>query len=72
MNSLELTDTKNILQQRLNELVNKAEVEKRKLNEGEELEFNAMIKQIENIDNELATFLLQGRKISLTKGVLYV
>lgn len=53
MNSLELTDTKNILQQRLNELVNKAEVEKRKLNEGEELEFNAMIKQIENIDNEL-------------------
>ena len=53
MNSLELMDKKNILQERLQEMINKAEVETRKLNEGEESEFNAMIKQIEDIDNEL-------------------
>lgn len=53
MNSLELTDKKNILQQRLNDILNNAEKEYRKLSEGELNEFDSIVKEIEQIDEQI-------------------
>lgn len=53
MNSIELIDQKEQLQLRAENLLNSVEKEARKLNADEEVEFNSLLKQIEDTDNEL-------------------
>ena len=53
MNSIELIDRKEQLKNQAEELLNKAQSEQRKLNEGEESEFNSLKKQIAEVEDEL-------------------
>lgn len=53
MNSLELTDKKAQLKNQAEALLSKAQLEQRKLNEGEAEEFNAIKKQIAEVEDEL-------------------
>ena len=53
MNSLELTDKKAQLKNQAEALLSKAQSEQRKLNEGEESEFNSLKMQIAEVEDEL-------------------
>lgn len=60
--SLELIDQKEQLQLRAENLLNSVEKEARKLNTDEEVEFNSLLKQIEDTDNELNNKLNNNEK----------
>ena len=53
MNSIELIDKKEQLKKKAEELLQKAQLEQRKLNEGEAEEFNALKMQIADVEDEL-------------------
>ena len=53
MNSVELMDKKEQLQLRAENLLNSVEKEARKLNADEEVEYNSLLKQIEDTETEL-------------------
>lgn len=53
MNTLELTDKRTQLKNQAEALLSKAQLEQRKLNEGEADEFNAIKKQIAEVEDEL-------------------
>ena len=50
MNTLELLDKKELLQKRAEEIISGAEKEVRKLNAGEQVEFDALTKEVADID----------------------
>ena len=52
MNTLELIDKKELLKKRADEIVSGAEKETRKLNEGEQMEFHSLLKEVADIDSE--------------------
>ena len=67
MNTLELLDKKELLKKRAEEIISGAEKEVRKLNAGEQVEFDALTKEAADID-------IQIRKIeedNLTHGSLF-
>lgn len=66
MNTLELLDKKDQLKKRAQELVSGAEKETRKLNEGENSEFDEITKQLSEIDNEIRK-IEEDNKKNLTK-----
>jgi hypothetical protein len=53
MNTLELTDKRELLKMRANELVSGAEKETRKLNAGEQAEFDTITKEVADIDVQI-------------------
>lgn len=53
MNSIELIDKKEQLKNQAEALLSKAQSEQRKLNEGEESEFNSLKMQIAEVEDEL-------------------
>lgn len=53
MNSLELTDKKEQLKKQAEALLNKAQSEQRKLNEGEATEFDSLKMQIADVEDEI-------------------
>ena len=53
MNTLELTDKKEILKKRAKEIISEAEKEVRKLNTAEQAEFDALTKEISEIDVQI-------------------
>ena len=66
MNSVELMDKKQQLQLRAENLLNSVEKEARKLNTDEEVEFNSLLKQIEDTENELKNKLNSNEKRNKT------
>ena len=66
MNSVELMDKKEQLQLRAENLLNSVEKEARKLNTDEEVEFNSLLKQIEDTENELKNKLNSNEKRNKT------
>lgn len=66
MNSVELLDKKEQLQLRAENLLNSVEKEARKLNTDEEVEFNSLLKQIEDIETELNNKLNDNEKRNKT------
>lgn len=78
MNTLELTDRAQLLKQRANEIINRAEVEQRKLNSGEEAEFETLTAEIENLTAEIEnrnnltqtqTRTMETKNFSLIKSI---
>lgn len=53
MNTLELLDKKELLQKRAEEIISGAEKEVRKLNAGEQVEFDALTKEVADIDIQI-------------------
>lgn len=66
MNSVELLDKKEQLQLRAENLLNSVEKEARKLNADEEVEFNSLLKQIEDTEIELNNKLNDNEKRNKT------
>ena len=66
INSVELMDKKQQLQLRAENLLNSVEKEARKLNTDEEVEFNSLLKQIEDTENELKNKLNSNEKRNKT------
>lgn len=66
MNSVELLDQKEQLQLRAENLLNSVEKEARKLNADEEVEYNSLLKQIEDTENELNNKLNDNEKRNKT------
>ena len=66
MNSVELMDKKEQLQLRAENLLNSVEKEARKLNTDEEVEFNSLLKQIEDTETELNNKLNNNEKRNKT------
>jgi len=66
MNSVELMDKKEQLQLMAENLLNSVEKEARKLNADEEVEFNSLLKQIEDTENELNNKLNDNEKRNKT------
>ena len=66
MNSVELLDQKEQLQLRAENLLNSVEKEARKLNTDEEVEFNSLLKQIEDTETELNNKLNNNEKRNKT------
>ena len=66
MNSVELLDKKEQLQLRAENLLKSVEKEARKLNADEEVEFNSLLKQIEDTENELNNKLNNNEKRNKT------
>ena len=63
MNTLELLDKKELLQKRAEEIISGAEKEVRKLNAGEQVEFDALTKEVADIDIQIRKI----KKITLNK-----
>ena len=53
MNTLELLDKKELLKKRAEEIISGAEKEVRKLNAGEQVEFDALTKEVADIDIQI-------------------
>lgn len=66
MNSVELLDQKEQLQLRAENLLNSVEKEARKLNADEEVEYNSLLKQIEDTETELNNKLNDNEKRNKT------
>lgn len=76
MNSIELIDKKEQLKKQAEEILQKAQLEQRKLNEGETEEFNALKMQIADVEDELRKLnntlnkeVKQMEKFSLLKAI---
>lgn len=76
MNSIELIDKKEQLKKQAEEILQKAQLEQRKLNEGEAEEFNALKMQIADVEDELRKLnntlnkeVKQMEKFSLLKAI---
>ena len=70
MNTLELTDKKELLKKRADEIVSGAEKETRKLNEGEQTEFDSLLKEVADIDGEIRKLDEQNLKSNKTQNTI--
>lgn len=67
MNTLELLDKKQQLKQRANELITAAETAVRKMNEGEQAEFESILKEIEETDVQIRKIETENLKQTTSK-----
>ena len=70
LNSLELLDKKELLKQRADEIISGAEKETRKLNEGEQTEFDSLLKEVADIDGEIRKLDEQNLKSNKTQNTI--
>ena len=70
MNTLELIDKKELLKKRAEEIVSGAEKETRKLNEGEQTEFDSLLKEVADIDGEIRKLDEQNLKSNKTQNTI--
>ena len=67
MNTLELLDKKQQLKQKAEELIAGAETAVRKLNEGEQAEFESILKEIEETDAQIRKIETENLKQTTSK-----
>ena len=70
MNTLELTDKKELLKQRAEEIISGAEKETRKLQAGEQVEIDTLIKEVADIENEIRKLDEQNLKSNKTQNTI--
>ena len=70
MNTLELIDKKELLKKGAEEIVSGAEKETRKLNEGEQTEFDSLLKEVADIDGEIRKLDEQNLKSNKTQNTI--